>query len=81
MSAAKKQKSFVDKLYDFLCSVKLSIIVLIGLAVTASLWRSTLRPIGKVLFHWGLFVCALWVAGNPYDSIFYKILISRTFGF
>ncbi len=55
--------------------------LLIGLAATVLLRRHTLPPFWKVLFHGGLFVCALWVAGNPYDSIFYEILISRTFGF
>lgn len=35
MSEQKKQKSFVDKAYDFLSSVTLSILVLIGLAITS----------------------------------------------
>ena len=55
--------------------------LLIGLAATTLLRRCTLRPLPKILFHWILFICALWVAGNPYDSIFYEILINRTFGF
>ena len=55
--------------------------LLIGLAVTALFRRHTIRPLQKILFHWGLFVCALWAAGHPYDSIFYEILILRTFGF
>ena len=55
--------------------------LLIGLAATALLGRRTLRPIGKVVFHWGLFVCALWTAGPPlFDSVFYEILILRAFG-
>jgi hypothetical protein len=59
----------------------LDTLLLIGLAATALLGRRTLRPIGKVVFHWGLFVCALWTAGAPlFDSVFYEILILRAFG-
>ncbi len=47
--------------------------VLIGLAGTALLRRDTLSPFWNILFHWGLFVCALWAAGHWYDSIFFKI--------
>ena len=55
--------------------------LLIALAATALLRRHTLRPIGKVVFHWGLFVCALWTVGAPlFDSVFYEILILRAFG-
>ncbi len=36
--------------------------LLIGLASTALRRRVTLPPYWKVLFHWGLFVCALWAA-------------------
>lgn len=39
--------------------------LLIGLATTALLRRHTLPPYWKVLFHWGLFVCAIWAAGYP----------------
>ncbi len=53
--------------------------VLIGLAVTALRWRRTLPPYWKVLFHWGLFVCALWAAGHPYDSMFSGILYYNAF--
>ena len=46
--------------------------LLIGLAATALLRRQTLRPLWKVLFHWILFVCALWAAGPPlFDMVFY----------
>lgn len=46
--------------------------VLIGLAATALFRRHTLRPIGKIPFHWILFVCAFWAAGPPLlDLVFY----------
>ncbi len=54
--------------------------LLIGLTATALLRRRTLRPLWKILFHWILFVCALWAAGHPYDSAFYEILTLRAFG-
>ena len=50
----------------------LDTLLLIGLAATALLRRQTLRPLWKVLFHWILFVCALWAAGPPlFDMVFY----------
>ena len=55
--------------------------LLIALAATALRWRRTLPPYWKVLFHWGLFVCALWAAGHPYDSIFFDIRLLHAFGF
>ena len=46
--------------------------LLIVLAATALLRRHTLRPLWKILFHWILFVCALWAAGPPlFDLRFY----------
>ena len=39
--------------------------LLIALAATALRWRRTLPPYWKVLFHWGLFVCAIWTTGYP----------------
>ena len=54
--------------------------LLIGLAAAALFGRHTLPPIWKVLFHWGLFVCMLWAAGHPYDSLFSDFLIFRAFG-
>ena len=45
--------------------------LLIGLAAWAMLRRRTLRPKEKILFHWFLFVCALWAAGplaNDYSD-------------
>ncbi len=48
--------------------------LLIGLAAAALLRRHTLRPIGKILFHWILFVCVLWAAGPLYAGVFYDIL-------
>ena len=48
--------------------------LLIGLAVYTRLRRHILRPIGKALFHWGLFVCALWAAGPLYDRVFLDII-------
>ena len=53
--------------------------LLIGLAATALLRRHTLRPLQKVLFHWVLFVCALWAAGPLYDVWFYWILVLPAF--
>ncbi len=54
--------------------------LLIGLAAAALRWRRTLPPNWKVLFHWGLFVCGLWAAGHPYDSVFFEILLLHAFG-
>ena len=54
--------------------------LLIALVATALRWRRTLPPFWKVLFHWGLFVCALWAAGHPYDSVFFEILLLHAFG-
>ena len=54
--------------------------LLIGLATTALLRRHTLPPYWKVLFHWNLFVCALWAAGHPYDYVFVEILVHRALG-
>ena len=48
--------------------------MLIGLATTAMLRHHTLRPLPKILFHWILFVCALWAAGPPLlDLVFYSL--------
>ena len=48
--------------------------LLIGLAATALLRRHTLRPTGKIPFHWILFVCAIWAAGPPVlDLVFYLV--------
>ena len=54
--------------------------LLIGLAVTALRRRRALPPYWKVLFHWGLFVCALWAAGHRYDSVFTEIHFYFVFG-
>ncbi len=55
--------------------------LLIGLAANALLRRQTLRPLWKVLFHWILFVCALWAAGPPlFDSVFYRLASFRVSG-
>ncbi len=54
--------------------------LLIALAATALLRRHTLRPLPKILYHWILFVCALWAAGPLYDSVFYDIMTLRAFG-
>lgn len=53
--------------------------LLIALAATALRWRRTLPPYWRVLFHWGLFVCALWAAGYPYNSVFFEILYFNAF--
>ncbi len=47
---------------------------LIGLAVWAIFRRHTLRPKEKVVFHWGLFVCALWAAGPLSNDYFDFVL-------
>jgi hypothetical protein len=39
--------------------------LLIGLAAAVLRWRRTLSPYWKVLFHWSLFVCAIWATGYP----------------
>jgi hypothetical protein len=66
----------------FIWSIRhLDTLLLIGLAAVALRWRRTLPPYWKVLFHWGLFVCALWAAGHPYDSIFFDIRLLHAFGF
>ncbi len=54
--------------------------LLIGLAASALRWRRTLPPYWKVHFHWGLFICALWAAGYPYDSIFTDFRLYNAFG-
>ncbi len=55
--------------------------VLIGLAAAALLRRHTLRPLPKILFHWILFVCALWAAGPPLlDMVFYGFSSFRVSG-
>jgi hypothetical protein len=54
--------------------------LLIALATTALRWRRALPPHWKILFHWGLFVCVLWAAGHPYDSVFFDILLLHAFG-
>ena len=52
--------------------------LLIALAVAALLRRGTLQPLPKILFHWALFVCALWAAGPPLlDLVFYGSLSFR----
>jgi len=48
--------------------------LLIGLAATALLRRHTLGPLPKILFHWILFVCAIWAAGPLYDSVLREIV-------
>ncbi len=59
--------------------------LLIGLVTIALLRRHRLRPLSKILFHWALFVCALWAAGPPLlDSNFYglkwfRASVCRTF--
>ncbi len=53
--------------------------LLIGLAATALRRRRTLPPYWKVLFHWGLFVCALWAAGHPFASMFFRVLLYNAF--
>lgn len=40
---------------------------LFGLVVWMVLRRRTARPTEKILFHWLVFVCALWAAGAFYD--------------
>lgn len=60
-------------------------LLLIGLSTIALIWRHTLLPFPKILFHWALFVCALWAAGPPLlDSNFYGLWsfqasVDRTF--
>ncbi len=48
--------------------------LLIGLAAVVLLRRHALRPLPRILFHWILFVCALWAAGPPLlDLVFYRL--------
>ena len=54
--------------------------LLIGLAATALLWRHAVRPLQKMLFHWILFVCALWASGPLYDTVIDGILSFRVSG-
>jgi hypothetical protein len=54
--------------------------LLIGLTTIALIRRHTLRPARKIFFHWVLFVCALWAASHPYDSMVTEILLFRAFG-
>ena len=53
--------------------------LLIGLAATALLRRHTLQPLTKILFHWVLFVCALWAASPLYDSVLYEMIFWSSF--
>ena len=49
--------------------------LLIALAVATVRRRGTLQPLPKILFHWALFVCALWAAGPPLlDTNFYGLI-------
>ncbi len=48
--------------------------LLIGLAISVLLRCHTLRSLQKILFHWILFVCALWAAGPLYDKVFLDII-------
>ena len=41
--------------------------LLLGLVAGTVLRRLTARPAEKIWFHWLLFVCALWAAGDFYD--------------
>ncbi len=55
--------------------------LLIALAVTALRCRATLLSLPKILFHWMLFVCALWAAGPPLLNLaFYRLLSFRVAG-
>jgi hypothetical protein len=55
--------------------------LLIALAVAAVRRRGTLQSLPKILFHWALFVCALWAAGPPLlDLVFYRLLSFRVAG-
>ncbi len=55
--------------------------MLIALAVTALRCRATLLSLPKILFHWMLFVCALWAAGPPLLNLaFYRLLSFRVAG-
>jgi hypothetical protein len=54
--------------------------LLIALAVTALRRRRILPPFWKIIFQWSLFVCVLWAAGHPYDSVFFDILLLHAFG-
>jgi hypothetical protein len=54
--------------------------LLIGLVAVTLVRKQSLKPPNKLLFHWGLFVCALWAAGHVYESFFTEILLFRTFG-
>ena len=52
----------------------LDIPLLVALAIAALLRRGTLQPLPKILFHWMLFVCALWAVGPPLlDMRFYGL--------
>ncbi len=49
--------------------------VLIGLTTYAIFWCRTAQPKEKILFHWGLFACALWAAG-PFCDDYFSFLLS-----
>ncbi len=53
----------------------LDTLMLIGLAVWAMLRRHTLRPKEKILFHWGLFACALWAA-SPLSNDYFDFVFA-----
>ncbi len=50
--------------------------LLVGLAVWAILRRHTLRPTEKILFHWGLFACALWAA-SPLSNDYFDFVFAN----
>ncbi len=66
--------NYTEAWTDGLIFRHLDSLILVGLATVALIWRHTLQPLPKILFHWTLFVCALWAAGPPFlDTYFYGL--------
>ena len=65
---------YTESWTDGLIFRHLDSLFLVVLVIIALLRRHTLQPLPKILFHWALFVCALWAAGPPLlDSNFYGL--------
>ncbi len=66
--------NYTEAWTDGLIFRHLDSLILVGLATVALIWRNSLQPLPKILFHWTLFVCALWAAGPPFlDTYFYGL--------
>ncbi len=81
MATGKKKKSLVDRIYDFLCSVKLSLGVLIALALT-SIFGTVIQQGKDASTYLGLYgetwakIIDIFDLGDMYYSWWFKLLLS-----